>query len=283
MGLVGEAVKSYLFNNMRYLTFIALVAMANIVQAQFDTCNDFGHFDLYIDITPRATAGGKILIDPDLDFPLNVTTGSTVVPADFGDFAGGPHKTDDPGWVINNGLFPGENIWFRALGTLRYWDPVQSTWGIPPAGEQVRYFGAIPAEVFLRNDPDELAFYQAGTIWAANDLTGPIESPIDQGDATGSIHTHLDFCVEASGGDCTVPGVGHTGNPTVGGYLIELQLFSDAGARSKYLESRPIQVMLNNGMTGNQCGEAVAALITPSAIDDSNTQPGAGVLIMSGH
>lgn len=266
--------------------FYAVLAwlMINPAMAQFETCNKFGHFDLDIKINPPASNGGKILIDPALDFPLNINTGSTVVPADFGDFAGGPHKTDDPGWKVTAGdLLAGENLWFRALGILRYWDPIKETWGEPPNNERVRYFGATPAEVFLRNDPDELAFYQEGTIWTTTGLTGPTESPIDQAAADGSIHTHLDFCVEAEHGDCSQSGVGHTGNPSIGAYLIEVQLFSDAGSKGKYIKSRPIQLVLNNGLVDDQCGTAIAALTQPSATDTSVALPAAGILIMSGN
>lgn len=269
---------------MKILNILWLSILATTVQAQYDTCTNFGHFDLIIKVTPPASQGGKILIDPDLNFPLNVETGSTVVPADFRDFAGGPHKTDDPGWVINSGGFSaGENLWFRALGTLRYWNPTIKQWSLPPAGERVRYYGAIPGDLFLEGNEDKLEEHKQGTIWAANSLTGPIDSPIDQADSNGGIHTHLDFCLEAADGDCSIPGVGHTGNPAVGGYLIELQLFSDANSAGKYTPSRPIQVMLNNGLDASECGAAISALIAPAAVDSSAAQPGAGVLIMSGY
>ncbi len=261
-----------------------LLLFSSVAAAQYETCNDFGHFDLSIKLNPPSAQGGRILIDPNADFPLDINTQSTVVPADFGDFAGGQHKTDDPGWVVDAGnLNAGENLWFRALGKLRYWDPIKKQWLTPPDGERVRYFGAIPPEVFLRNDTDELAFYRQGTIWNATGLQGPITSMIDQAASDGSIHTHLDFCIEAADGDCSIPQVGFTGEPAIGAYLIELQLFSDAGNSTKYLPSRPIQVVLNNGLKGNECGNAIAALVRPSSINSSELLPAAGVLIMTGY
>ncbi|MEX2963346.1 hypothetical protein [Microbulbifer sp. TYP-18] len=270
---------------LRNLTVAVLLITTSLeARAQYSSCNNFGHFDLFIDILPPAAVGAKILVDSAGTFPLSVDTGNIVVPADFGDFAGGPHKTDDPGWVVNAGdLAPGENLWFRALGALRYWDPNLEAWGSPVNGERVRYFGAIPIEVLLGNDPDELAFYEQGTIWSNAGIEGPIESPIDQAAPDGSIHTHLDFCVEAADGDCSLSGIGHTGNPSTGAYLIELQLFSDAGAGEKYRTSRPIQVLLNNGLAGDQCGTAINALIQPTNVDSSKALPGAGVLIMTGY
>ncbi len=99
----------------------------------------------------------------------------------------------------------------------------------------------------------------------------------------------LAFSVNAEGvmGDCTVPGIGHTGSPTVGAYLIEMQLFSDTVAsnseQQKYIDSPPVKVLLNNGLVADECGVAIGALTVPnSVIDRSAALPAAGILIMSG-
>ena len=109
---------------------------------------------------------------------------------------------------------------------------------------------------------------------------------VTSGDA---IHAHLDFCLEgktAEGvmGDCTIPGRGYTGLPTIGAYMIEMQLFSTAvasyGDQQKYIDSPPIKVLLNNGLVANECGAAINA--SSSMIDSSAALPAAGILIMSG-
>lgn len=272
-----------MYDLKRSVVFLLLTVFSSAGLAQFDTCNNFGHFDLYASINPPAAIGGKILIDSDLDFPLNVNTGSTVVPADFGDFGGGPHKTDDPGWRLAEGdLIDGELLWFRALGTLRFWDPEQKEWGLPLDGERVRYYGSAPPDVVFGSDQDLKDFYNAGTIWTGDALSGPTEAIIDRGQP-GGIHAHLGFCVEAADGDCSITSVGFTGNPSRGAYLIEFQLFSDASDGNKYIDSRPIQVVLNNGLVDAECGEAITALIEPAATDASEALPGAGILIMTGH
>ena len=97
------------------ISVFAAIQSANI-QA-ITTCNDFGHFDLYINVDPPASDGGSLLIDSIEQFSVEASTGRTIVSANFGDFPGGPHKTDDPGWVVGAGdLLGGEFLWFRALG-----------------------------------------------------------------------------------------------------------------------------------------------------------------------
>lgn len=261
---------------------------------EITTCNAFGHFDVTIDVDPAGTDGASLLIDEGGQFPVEAGTGRTIVPADFGDRSGGPHKTDDPGWVIKAGDFlGGEVLWFRALGSLRFWDKNQQRWlNDAPNGERIRYFGAIPPEILINESAEDDAFYAEGTIWSGAGIEGPLEAPIEQavevtsGDA---IHAHLDFCLEgktAEGvmGDCTIPGRGYTGLPTIGAYMIEMQLFSTAvasyGEQQKYIDSPPIKVLLNNGLVANECGAAINA--SSSMIDSSAALPAAGILIMTG-
>ena len=265
-----------------------LLTLPQMVSAQIiNTCNDFGHFDLLIDVVPPASDGASFVIDSTGDFPVEAGTGNTIVPADLGDFPGGIHKTDDPGWLVAaGGLVANEILWFRALGALRYWDKDAQQWlNAPPEGERIRYFGATPPAVVISGTPQEKAFYAEGTVWSSEGLSGPIEAPIEA--FIGSIHAHLDFCLEASDGDCTQPGSSATGQPSTGAYLIEMQLFSKAvagnGVQQKYIDSKPVNVILNNGLIAEQCGEAIGALVLPDAVvDESAPLPAAGILIMTG-
>jgi len=265
-----------------------LLTPPQMVSAQIiNTCNDFGHFDLLIDVVPPASDGASFVIDSTGEFPVEAGTGNTIVPADLGDFPGGIHKTDDPGWLVAAGdLVANEILWFRALGALRYWDKDAQQWlNAPPDGERIRYFGATPPAVVISGTPQEKAFYAEGTIWSSEGLSGPIEAPIEA--FIGGIHAHLDFCLEASDGDCTRPGSSATGQPSTGAYLIEMQLFSKAvagnGVQQKYIDSKPVNVILNNGLVAEQCGEAIGALVLPDAIvDESAPLWAAGILIMTG-
>ena len=278
---------------LRLCWLIALGATSAAAQGQTATCNDFGHFDVYLEVTQRQALNPQLAarrdnpIDPNYIFPLDVSSRELLIPADFGDFGGGPHKTDDPGWVIDPGDFePDDVLWFRALGSLSFYDRESDRWlSEPPAGERVRFFGAVPPDVFINNDPDELAFYRQGTIWSGAGLAGPLESAIEQAAVDGSVHTHLDFCVEGSDGDCTEPGLGQTGNPTVGAYLIELQLFSDAtdgDDTPRYRDADPVKVILNHGLIAEECSSAIEALIRRDADAAQAPTPASGVLIIGG-
>lgn len=262
------------------------------VSAQVATCNDFGHFDVFIDIIERDDHSRQLAArrdTPDTNafiFTLDANDRQLLVPADFGDFGGGPHKTDDPGWVIDQGGFEANDVlWFRALGSLNYYNPQTSAWqSAPPSGERVRFFGAIPPDVFFNGDPDELAFYQQGTIWSSEGLAGPTESAIEQASSIGTVHTHLDFCIEDSTGDCSEPGIGNTGNPAVGAYLIELQLFSDAtdgNDDARYRDADPVKVILNNGLVADECANAIEALSNRRAEPQAPT-PASGILVIGG-
>ena len=164
-----------------------------------------------------------------------------------------------------------------------------------PNGERVRYTGIIPPEIILNGSSEEIAFYSAGTIWSDLGIDGPLEAPIEEAAniiSGDTIHAHLDFCIEGEisegvMGDCTIPGVGHTGSPSIGIYMIEIQLFSNqldpAGVRQKYIDSEPIKIILNNGLINNDCAVAINALTNPDIIqDDSDALPSSGILIMTG-
>ncbi|MFK8017460.1 MAG: hypothetical protein AB8G17_18700 [Gammaproteobacteria bacterium] len=277
----------------RFFVLAVCFATSGVALGQTPTCNDFGHFDVYLDIAQRADQTPQLAVrrdnptDSNFIFSLDAADRSLLIAADFGDFGGGPHKTDDPGWVINPGDFAANDVlWFRALDALSFYDRDSGRWlSEPPAGERVRFFGAVPPEVFINGDPEELAFYRQGTIWSGDGLAGPLESAIEQAAADGSIHSHLDFCVEDSTGDCSAPGIGQTGSPSVGAYLIELQLFSDAtngDSAPSYLDADPVKVILNNGLVADECASALEALSLRDPASPAPRTPASGILIISG-
>lgn len=256
-----------------------------------ELCEKTTHSDIVIEISPPASDGGRLIVTAFGDGLAQAEASNVfveavsrhrIVPADFGDFRGGPHKTDDPGWVFAPGSFvAGEQLWFKALGKLEYWSPTEKAWVTPPNGEAVHYFGAIPLDA---TDPDDLEFFTNGTVWQDSGLSGPETAPIEMSGMDGSIHAHLDFCLRDREGDCIKPGVGHTGAPAVGAYTIEMQLFSNAKKESgqeKYQQSRAIKILLNNGLSADECAEAISSLIVPARVSDE-ALPASGILIMTG-
>jgi hypothetical protein len=250
-----------------------------------DPISDPSHFDAIVTVSPAASAGARITVDAAGTFPRDFVTQRVLIPANFGDFAGGPYKTDDPGWVVPVGqLLPGETLRYRALNRLLFWDRATQQWiAQVPRGETVRLFGEVPTEVILRNNPSELELYLHGTIWSVDGIAGPREAAIQAADTAGGIHAHLDFCVQDSGGNCSQPGLGHSGTPTAGAYLIELQVFSSVtvNGTAKYRSSNPLFVVLNRGLSTSEFRQAIEARTNAPAVPNNKQLPAAGILIIS--
>jgi len=159
--------------------------------------------------------------------------GSPVFEGDFGDFAGGPFRTDDPGFDSGDGTFlAGTIINYTALGSLKYWNG--SAWhATVPANEFVRMDGNLGEETF----------------WTVSGVTGDITGLVGQAGANGKIHEHLDLRVGRAG----------AGVPAVGAYLFQLQLTADNG----YLPSMPYYMAMNRGLSVDAFETAVAAVPEP--------------------
>lgn len=278
-------------SNFKFLCGLIL-ALGSILNISFafasedpNPINDPNHFDAIVTVTPPAGSGARIEVDKAGVFPRDYATQRVLIPANFGDFQGGPYKTDDPGWVVATGeLLTGEVLQYRALGSLLFWSVERQRWSNElPRGETVRMFGDVPTEILLHNDPAELELYRQGTVWSASGISGPREAVIQYAAASGqAVHAHLDFCVQDSSADCSLPGPGHSGTPTVGAYLIELQIFSSAAenGRTKYRSSNPLYVVLNRGLNQNDFKAAVHARTHAPPNAPNQKIPATGVLII---
>lgn len=155
--------------------------------------------------------------------------GSAVFEADFGDFSGGPYLTDDPGYDSEPGTFSADIIInYTALGALQFWDGAQWS-SVVPSAEYVRLDGNLGEE----------------SRWTASGVTGDTAGLIGQAGSNGQLHEHLDMRVARSGG----------GTPSIGAYLIQLQLTSDS-----YISSQPYYMVFNRGLSEDAFEEAVLAL-----------------------
>lgn len=253
-----------------------------------DALTDPTHFDIFIDTLPPAQTGARLRVDPAGNFPIDILSGRTVVPTNLSDLSGGPYLTDDPGWFMQPGfLVGGEDLRFRALGTLRYWHPNTQRWqDSVPNGETIRIFGGIPADIVpdLFADPDLFEFWLGGTIWTTAGIEGPVEAVIAETrpGSDGTVHSHLDFCIQDATGDCPAR-IG--GNPARGAYLIELELFSGArvDGNRKYVDSESVLIVLGNQLTLTELQQAVDSLVTlPDSGQDVPQLPAAGILIVGG-
>lgn len=184
------------------------------------------------DIFPGLLSGQLVVLNG-----IDLGGGAKLFEGDFGDLAGGPYSTDDPGFDAPAGTFgAGTQIWYRGVGTLRFWNG--TSWDGAPAGTSVTLESALG---------DVTTFSAAG-------VAAP-EGAIGQAVAGSEFHEHLDFAL--------LPGLGSE----VGAYLIGLQLTSrtsTGAAPGPYGDSAPFYIAFNNGLDGEAFETAVAAVPEPS-------------------
>jgi len=207
-----------------------LVALSFPAQAQAQTHD--GDVEMSI-------VSGTITLDGHA--AVRAGNGFQIFEGDFGDVAGGPFKTDDPGYDSEAGTWAsGAIVNYQILGVLEFWNG--SSWA--PAGLE---------RVTLEGNLGEASFIQGSGV--SGDLTGLI----GQSGSNGVIHEHLDMGVSRIGG----------GLPSVGAYLIQLQLTS-VGLQS----SQPYYIALNRGLSEIDFESAVQALAVP--------EPGTWALLAGG-
>lgn len=184
------------------------------------------------DIFPGLVSGQLAILNG-----IDLGGGVKLFEGNFGDLAGGPFKTDDPGYDAEPGTFPtAAQIWYRGVGALGFWNG--SSWGPAPAGTSLALESALG---------DLTTFTGAG-------VTNPTGA-IDAVDLASEFHAHLDFTL--------LPGLASP----VGAYLIGLQLTSrtsTGGMPGPYGDSLPFFIALNNGLDDEAFELAVAAVPEPS-------------------
>jgi len=157
-------------------------------------------------------------------------TGFKIFEGDFGDLAGGPFRTDDPGYDSETGTFaPGTFITYNTVGSLWFWNG--GTWGLAGA-ERVRLDGNLGEESF---------FSGTGT---SGDLTGLVGVAGN----SGVVHEHLDMGVSRVGG----------GIPAIGSYMFQLYLTG-----SDLIASDTFLMVLNRGLSVDDFELSVQALAVP--------------------
>jgi len=221
------------------------------------------------------------------DMPADSATGYSIFTGAFGDFRDGIGSTD-PGFQAMPGMFAnkprgsaGEEVWFRALDDLTYWDPAGNRWiDAAPNGEAIQVFGAIPSTVmagYLANRSSaywnqQLNLYRNGTRFTTDGIVGPDSAPIDDADGAGAFHAHLDWTLTSK------PGT----TPAAGAYMLQLQLYSPTMVRGqpKYEASDPFFLMFNYNLPGDELAIAMAARTTAPAMPVP--EPASSVLVVAG-
>lgn len=253
--------------SIRQLCLSALLLFSSQAQAL--------HFDVKVGTMPSATHSKAISIDffgdiPGLEgnLPIDLETGYKIYPGYFDDAEGGLRLTDDPGFQSFKGTFAHKDeIHFRALDKLYYWDASTDSWGLAPASASITLYGGIPNSVVTNallfpTNPKykaDLAFYENGTKFTAKGISGPVTAIIDDADRTGTFHAHLDWEISS-----TAP---------AGAYLLTLQLWSPtrASGKQKYQDSEPFHILFKTaGFSQENYEEAFYARIGSTIPEPAN-------------
>ncbi|MFZ5456491.1 MAG: PEPxxWA-CTERM sorting domain-containing protein [Pseudomonadota bacterium] len=172
-------------------------------------------------------AAGALVVDPE-GLAQIAANGYRLFEADFRDFSGGLFKTDDPGFVSEEGaLDVGLVVGYRGLGVLQSWNGSMWTSSGP--------------SVFVSIE-DVLGTITSFGYGAVTDPAGAIA----QVSGAGDIHSHLDFSI------------GGADRALAGAYLITLQLEANG-----VLASSPFYIAFNNGLEEAAFEGAVGALMAP--------------------
>lgn len=204
--------------------------------------------------------------------PLEAATGKLIFIADFQDLTGGDFKTKNPGFQsIQNALLPNELLSYHALGKLKYWAPMSSTWNDAPPDMQIRLFGGLEASIEVLNDFSNCAGQliclsegsfgvDGSTVFTGDGIQGNPELVVDITNNNGILHTHLSFFLENQ--------LDKIGGPS-GAYLIEMQLISNA----RFFASEPLLILFNAGLDENEFSRALIALTGESSNIDPTPSP----------
>lgn len=208
--------------------------------------------------------------------PVDGESGSPIFVADFGDFPK-PFDTANPGFNAPDGaLIPNELVAYKALGSLRYWNPDQKQWNAADNDVRIRLFGGLTSNQVVTNPgqcggllicvPQDTGLEEGSTVFSASGIEGPETLLINNVSARGGFHDHLDWFLERRNGT--------KGGPA-GAYLVQMRIVSDKRSQG----SDPILIAFNSGLSDDAFVEAVAARMavpaqpTPTPIDPPAPNP----------
>lgn len=146
--------------------------------------------------------------------PLTTANGKYIFEADFGDFAGGPFATRDPGFAAEDGSLGSSEIYtFNGIGSITFWDG--SAWT-----------SETDAAINIKD-----AFFNLSE-WNSTGYNAGSTSYIGQSDAEGGFHQHVDYTIN--------------NDADAGAYAIMLNIGDSEG---KYAESDSFYIVFNRGLS----------------------------------
>lgn len=214
------------------------------------------HSDIWLLLESNSVAISRQNLETISDILIDQTTGQFLFTGDFGDLGQGQFGTDDPGYQAQAGTFTASIILaYQASGPLWFWDGNQWTTNLPDS-ESLNYIDALGTTI---------SWDDTG---ASNAL-----GYIDQVGGDGSIHSHLSFAIDNTGG---------AGDPTIGAYMVELSFLAlnSIGGAVAHESSEPIRIAFNNQLSANNFDQAIAALTTSTCDIDNASGISVGDLLL---
>jgi len=184
------------------------------------------------DVLPRLVDNTIVIDDLD-DKEVDFVSGFPIFESDFGDLAGGPNKTDDPGFDHEAGEFTqGTLLAFRTVRPLEFWNG--SAW-TSLSQATISATDALGAVVNIKS---------AGSFVSGSGLIGQVTSD-------GNVHEHIDFAINS--------------DASLGAYAVAFSLFGLLADQTTpvYTESAPYMVIFNRGLSTADFETAVAARVVP--------------------
>lgn len=192
-------------------TTISVTANAQHAHSDVDAVIESGQFE-FEGFSLAVNGSGYLIND----------IGSPVYEAEFGAEFGDPaNGTEDPGFAIDDGSFnAGDYLAFEVVNTLSYWDGL--SWSASTPGSESLFITDVSGT--------------ATTAVTDTLISNPI-GLIDQADAEGGVHSHLDFEIDLAA--------------AAGAYLLEVTLlgFSDQALTNQIVSaSDSFYIAFNYGL-----------------------------------
>lgn len=214
------------------------------------------HSDVWLLLEANTIAISPQNVETTSETLIDQTTGLFLFTGDFGDLGQGQFGTDDPGYQTQANTFtPNVILAYQGSGQLWFWDGSQWTTDLADS-ESLNYIDAL------------------GTTTSWDDMgVSNAQGYIDQVGGDGSIHSHLNFAIDNTGG---------TGNPTIGAYMVELSFLTlnSIGGTVTHELSEPIRIAFNNQLSAANFDQAIAALTTATCDIDMTSGISLGDLLL---
>ncbi len=188
--------------------------------------------------------------------PIDKLTDTPIYVSEFSIF---PDRTaiDSPGFEgIEGELTPGDRVRYQAIGHLSYWSLEERQWTLAPEGTQVKLAGGLDLE--SNQDCGQVICIpkttEGFTLFDRNGVSSAPSLIVGEARADGSLHTHLDWILETSE---------NISNVSIGAYMVELQLITDAFPAP----SETFWIMFNNGLALADFQQSVAGRVLQENTD----------------